>query len=60
MNNTKFTCLQQICGTLLYYSIPVEPTNLIAINALERRQTNWIEYIEKKRTHVLNYCATNP
>jgi hypothetical protein len=51
---------QQVLGTLIYWEISFNPTNIPAISALASEQATATETTVKKLTQLVNYCATNP
>jgi hypothetical protein len=52
--------LQQLTGTLLYYSRAVDPTLIMPINVLASEQSNATEVTADKVIKLLNYCNTHP
>ena len=52
--------LQQIAGTLLYYSIAVDPTMLIALGSIVAQQSKDTEKTYVDTLWLLNYAATHP
>jgi hypothetical protein len=52
------TRLQQVIGTLLYYSIAVNPTMLVAPGTIA--QSNATNHTATAAVKLLNYAATNP
>jgi hypothetical protein len=52
--------LQQLTGTLLYYTRAVDPTSLMPINLLDSEQSNDTEVTADKVIKLLNYCHTHP
>ena len=54
------TRIQQIIGTLLYYSIAVDPTMLVAIGTIASTQANATEDTAKAIVKLLNYAASHP
>jgi hypothetical protein len=54
------TQIQQIIGTLMYYSIAVDPTMLIALGTIAANQSNATELTAKAVVHLLNYAASHP
>jgi hypothetical protein len=52
--------LQQLMGTLLYYSRTVDPTLIMPINVLESEQTEATSDTADKVIKLLNHCTTHP
>ena len=52
--------IQQIIGTLLYYSRAVDPTLAVTLSALAAEQSNGTERTARAINKLLNYCATHP
>ena len=52
--------LQQIVGTLLYYSIAVNPTMLTALGSIAAQQAKGTEKTYADTIWLLNYAATHP
>jgi hypothetical protein len=52
--------LQQLTGTLLYYSRDVDPTLIMPINVLESEQSKATSETGDKVIKLLNYCNTHP
>jgi hypothetical protein len=52
--------LQQLTGTLLYYSRAVDPTLIIPINVLASEQSKATADTSDKVIKLLNYCNTHP
>jgi hypothetical protein len=52
--------LQQLTGTLLYYSRAVDPTLIMPINVLASEQSKATEVTADKVIKLLNYCNTHP
>ena len=52
--------MQQIEGTLLYYSISVDPTILTAIGSISAQQSKGTEKTYTDTLWLLNYVATHP
>jgi hypothetical protein len=52
--------LQQLTGTLLYYSRAVDPTLIMPINVLASEQSNTTAVTADKVIKLLNYCNTHP
>ena len=57
-NNKKI--FQKIVGNFLYYAREVDPTMLMALNAIEAVQTNQTIKTMKQVTKIFNDSATNP
>jgi hypothetical protein len=56
----NITCLQQVFGTLLYYTPAVNTTMLVALGTLATAQSNGTEKNDQALICLLNYAATNP
>jgi hypothetical protein len=52
--------LQQLTGTLLYYSRAVDPTLIMPINVLAYKQSTATHVTAGKVIKLLNYCNTHP
>jgi hypothetical protein len=52
--------LQQLTGTLLYYTRVVDPTLIMQFNVLASEQSNATEVTADKVIELLNYCNTHP
>ena len=52
--------VQQIVGTLLYYSIAVNPTMLTALGSITAQQAKVTEKTYDNTLWLLNYAATHP
>jgi hypothetical protein len=52
--------LQQIIGSILYYTRAVDNTMLMALSALASAQAHATEDTAKALVHFLNYCTTHP
>ena len=52
--------VQQIVGTLLYYSIAVDPTMLTALGSIAAQQAKGTEKTYADTFWLLNYAATHP
>ena len=52
--------IQEILGTLLYYSQAVDSTMLVAIGTIATQQTRATQDTMKAVTQLLNYCAAHP
>ncbi len=60
LNKSQVTRLQQVIGTLLYYSIAVDPTMLVALGTIAAAQSNATDHTATAVVKLLNYAATNP
>jgi hypothetical protein len=56
----QITRIQQIIGTLLYYSLAVNPTMLVALGPIAAKQTKATENTANAVVKLLNYAATHP
>ena len=56
----KINLLQQIVGTLLYYSIAVDPTMLTALGSIAAQKSKGTEKTYADTLWLLNYAATHP
>ena len=54
------TRIQQIVGSLLYYSRAVDPTMLVALNSLSSQQANPTHATVQHLNQLLDYAATHP
>ena len=52
--------VQQIVGTLLYYSVVVKPTMLVALGSISVQQAKGTEKTYADTLWLLNYAATHP
>jgi hypothetical protein len=52
--------LQQLMGTLLYYTRAVNPTLIMPINVLTSEQSRATSVTADKVIKLLNYCNTDP
>jgi hypothetical protein len=52
--------LQELTGTLLYYTRAVDPTLIMPINVLESEQSKATADTTYKVIKLLNYCNTHP
>jgi hypothetical protein len=52
--------VQQIIGTLLYYSITVDPTMLVALGMIAAAQSNASKHTATAVVKLLNYTASHP
>ena len=52
--------MQQIVGTLLYYSNAVNPTMLTALGSIATQQSKGTEKTYADTLWLLNYAATHP
>ena len=60
LSKQQTTRIQQIVGTLLYYSRAVDPTMLPAINDISSQQSKPTETTLKHLNQLLDYVATHP
>jgi hypothetical protein len=60
LSTKNVTKLQQLTGTLLYYSRAVDPTLIMPINVLASEQTKATPDTADKVIKLLNYCTTHP
>jgi hypothetical protein len=60
LSNKDLHKLQQLTGTLLYYSRAVDPTLIMPINILASEQSRATELTADKVIKLLNYCNTHP
>ena len=56
----KINLVQQIVGTLLYYSIAVDPTVLTALGSIDAQKSKGTEKIYADTLWLLNYATTHP
>jgi hypothetical protein len=56
----QVTRIQQIIGTLLYYSLAVDPTMLVALGTIAATQSNATAKTATTVVQLLNYAATHP
>ena len=56
----KTNPVQQIVGTLLYYSIAVDPTMLAALGSIASQQAKGMEKTYANTLWLLNYSTTHP
>jgi hypothetical protein len=56
----EITKLQQIVGTLLYYSIAVDPAMLVALGTIAANQSKATTTAANAVVKLLNYAATHP
>ena len=52
--------MQQIVGTLLYYSIAVDPTMLTSLGSIAAQQSKGTEKTYADNLCLFNYAATHP
>ena len=52
--------MQQIIGTLLYYTIAVDPTMLVAIGAIASQQSKAKQKTRDATVWLSNYAASHP
>jgi hypothetical protein len=50
--------IQAVTGTLLYYSRAVDPTMLVALNAIVTQQASPTQKIMERVKQLLDYCAS--
>ena len=60
VDSTIKTRIQQIVGSLLYYSRAVDPTMLVALNSLASQQANPTQTTVQQLNQLLDYVATHP
>jgi hypothetical protein len=60
LNKSQVSRLQQVIGTLLYYSIAVDPTMLVALGTIPAAQSNATNHTATAIVKLFNYAATNP
>jgi hypothetical protein len=60
LHKSLVTCLQQVCGTFMYYAIAVYPMMLVALGTIFAAQSNAIDHTATAVVKLLNYAATNP
>jgi hypothetical protein len=56
----QITRIQQIIGTLLYYSLAVDPTMLVALGSIAATQSKATSTTAKAVVQLLDYAATHP
>ena len=56
----QVTRIQQVIGTLLYYSIAVDPTMLVALGTIAAAQSQATEHTAHAVVRLLNYAASHP
>eukprot|EP00957_Ditylum_brightwellii_P196390 14963478-Ditylum_brightwellii.AAC.1 len=54
------TCIQQVLGLLLFYAQAVDPTRLLALNAIATQQEHPTSKTTEAITKLLNYAVTHP
>ena len=52
--------IQQVVGTLLYYSIAVDPNMLVAVGAIATNQAKGTQKTHEATVWLLNYAASHP
>jgi Reverse transcriptase (RNA-dependent DNA polymerase). len=60
LDDNEKTRIQQITGTLLYYSQAVDPTMLVALNEISHEQSKPTQNTKLKVHQLLGYAATYP
>ena len=60
VEKSQITRIQQILGTLLYYSRMVDPTMLVAISSLASQQSKATTLTLKNLNQLLDYCVSFP
>ncbi|GAX15903.1 hypothetical protein FisN_2Lu385 [Fistulifera solaris] len=60
LNKAGILRIQQIVGSLLYYSRAVDPTIAVTLSALASEQSKATQNTNKKVHQLLDYCATYP
>jgi hypothetical protein len=60
LSDKDFNKLQQLTGTLLYYTRAVDTTLIMPINILASEQSKTTEVTAAKVIKLLNYCNTHP
>jgi hypothetical protein len=60
LSNKDVNKLQQLTGTLLYYTRTVDPTLIMPINVLASEQSKSTAVTADKVIKLLNYCNTHP
>jgi len=58
LDKEKRMYIQAITGTLLYYSCAVDPTMLVALNAIATQQSSPTEQTMEQVRQLLDYCAS--
>eukprot|EP00957_Ditylum_brightwellii_P182956 13935692-Ditylum_brightwellii.AAC.1 len=56
----EIKCVQDIAGTLLYYSRVVDPTLAAALNTIASQQANAMKKTEEACHQLLDYVAKHP
>jgi hypothetical protein len=56
----RITRIQRIIGTLLYYSLAVDPTMLVALGSIAATQAHATDTTAAAVIQLLNYAATHP
>ena len=59
LTQPAITRIQQVIGTLLYYSIAVDPTMLVALGTIASTQASATKETAKAVVQLLNYAATH-
>eukprot|EP00957_Ditylum_brightwellii_P121967 9301428-Ditylum_brightwellii.AAC.1 len=60
LSKQEKTRIQQILGTLLFYTRAVDPTMRMALNAIAAEQEHPTSKMAAAIVQLLNYCATHP
>ena len=60
LSPSEITRVQQIVGTLLYYSISVDPTMAVALGSIASTQSKATALTQGECNWVLDYAASNP
>jgi hypothetical protein len=60
LSNKDVNKLQQLTGTLLYYTRAFDPTLIMTINVLASKQSKFTAVTADKVIKLLNYCTTHP
>jgi hypothetical protein len=59
LDQPQITRIQQVIGTLLYYSIAVDPTMLVALGTIAATQATATKHTASAVVQLLNYAATH-
>jgi hypothetical protein len=60
LDSTDILRIQQVVGTLLYYTRAIDVTLRVVLNSLGAEESKGSENTAKAIVQVLNYCATHP
>jgi hypothetical protein len=60
LSDKEINKLQQLTGTLLYYTRAIDPTLIMPINVLASEQSTATHVTADKVIKLLNYCNTHP